>query len=143
MSNRISIALAILFFTWSVLNTSGVSARDGAETKKASDGPITDEPQLACRLGALTVEQRKRHAEIRKALVSGVQEVKELTDGYAFRFEPETSWISLLSEFMSLERLCCPFFDFVLEVGNQEKPVWLRMTGGAGVKQFLKTQFHL
>lgn len=42
-----------------------------------------------------------------------------------------------------LERVCCSFFRFELKAGRQEEPVWLRITGGEGVKEFLKTQFKL
>ena len=31
---------------------------------------------------------------------------------------------------VDLERLCCSFFDFVIEVERDGGPVWLRMTDG-------------
>lgn len=36
------------------------------------------------------------------------------------------------------ERLCCPFFDFILEVGREGGPVWLALSGGPGVKDYLE-----
>jgi hypothetical protein len=45
---------------------------------------------------------------------------------------------------VDLERLCCSFFDFVIEVERDGSPVWLRMTDGdeangiprAGLEQY-------
>jgi hypothetical protein len=42
-----------------------------------------------------------------------------------------------LAEYVSLKRLCCPFFDFAIEVGNHGGPVWLRITGGQEAKRIL------
>jgi hypothetical protein len=41
------------------------------------------------------------------------------------------------AEFISRERLCCPFFDMELAVSGADGPTWLRITGGEGVKDFL------
>ena len=43
-----------------------------------------------------------------------------------------------LAEYVSLERLCCPFFDFAIEVGRGGGEVWLRMTGPEGAKGVLE-----
>jgi hypothetical protein len=39
---------------------------------------------------------------------------------------------------VDLERLCYPFFDFVIEVECDGGPVWLRMTGGEEAKGILR-----
>jgi hypothetical protein len=41
-----------------------------------------------------------------------------------------------VAEWIALERRCCPFFRFQLDVEGETGPVWLRLTG-AGVKEFL------
>jgi hypothetical protein len=97
-----------------------------------------ENPPIACSLTAMTKAQRKRHTFLREQMQKGVQEVKELPDGYAFRFAADAKTIVNLAEFISLERLCCPFFQFELAVGGGNQPAWLRLTGGAGVKEFLK-----
>jgi hypothetical protein len=43
-------------------------------------------------------------------------------------------------EFISLERLCCPFLGFALEVEPESGPVWLRLTGREGVKAFVREE---
>ena len=118
--------------------TSEMRAASGRQEKKA----VARESQpIACRLTAMTDEQRKRHTYLREQMQKGVKEVKELPDGYAFRFVADAKTLTNLAEFISLERLCCPFFTFELVVGGGDSPAWLRLTGGEGVKEFLKTAF--
>ncbi len=85
-------------------------------------------------------EQRERHQTVGQQLKSTLQEVQELPDGYAFQYSAETVNILNLAEFITFERLCCRFFKFELEVEREEGPVWLRLTGGEGVKDFLRAE---
>jgi hypothetical protein len=102
-----------------------------------------NESPIACDLTALNAEQRARHKIVMQQLHASSQEVQELFDGYAFRFSNETSTILTAAEFVTLERLCCPFLNFVLEVECEGGPVWLRVTGREGVKHFVKTEFGI
>ncbi len=43
---------------------------------------------------------------------------------------------------MFQERLCCPFFDLALRIDREGGPVWLRLTGRKGVKDFITTEFR-
>lgn len=103
----------------------------------------TDPVVLACDLNALTREQRHRHQAVLAQLRESVQEVRELEAGYSFRYPAEGAVILLLAEFVSLERLCCPFLSFTLEVKAQRAPVWLSLTGVEGVKLFLRAELGL
>src|SRR5215471_8461622 len=47
------------------------------------------------------------------------------------------------AEFITLERLCCPFYDFALESEREGGPVWLTLTGREGVKEFAKIEFDV
>ncbi|MCZ6789262.1 MAG: hypothetical protein O7D33_04880 [Chloroflexi bacterium] len=71
-----------------------------------------------------------------------VEEMKELEDGYAFRVNGESASIVGLAEWVSLERLCCTFFKFTLEVEPESGPVWLSLTGGSGVKELLRSEIE-
>jgi hypothetical protein len=94
---------------------------------------------IACNLAAFTSEQRQRHTALSQQLAQAVQEVRELTDGYAFRYQTdETTWLRA-AEYVDLERRCCPFFTFML-VHEAGGAVWLQLTGPEGVKDFLATQ---
>jgi hypothetical protein len=99
---------------------------------------LDHEPAIACDLTAIGVEQRDSHLTQAKHLLSQVtQEIQELADGYAFRFAADD--YPQVAAFIANERLCCPFFTFVLEVPSAQRPLWLRITGGEGVKEFLQT----
>ena len=117
---------------------------DGCEQSVgAKANQQTEDPPFACNLAALTKDQRQRHIELSKQMRSGIQEVRELPDGYALRFASDSKTILSLAEFVSYERLCCPFFKFTMEIECSDQPVWLRLTGREGVKEFLKTEFGL
>lgn len=113
------------------------------EVCQTADDSARKPQAFACSLTALTAEQRKRHAELRKALSASIKEIRELPDGYAFRLPDDAKTILSAAEFITYEKLCCPFFKFNLEIESDGKPVWLKLSGRDGVKQFLKTEFGL
>lgn len=76
-------------------------------------------------------------------LHNSVKEIRELPNGYEFRLSGERRSLEMLSEWVSLERLCCPFFTFQIEVAGDTQPIWLRMTGREGVKQFMQSEFGI
>src|SRR5829696_727075 len=78
----------------------------------------------------METEQRERYRALRHQLSKDLHEVRELEDGYAFRHSSEAEVLIALAEYVALERLCCPFFDFAIEVGRDGGVVWLKMTGG-------------
>jgi hypothetical protein len=46
----------------------------------------------------------------------------------------------MLAEWIGNERLCCPFFDFDLRVGDASAPMSLKISGPEGVKQFIRAE---
>ncbi len=92
---------------------------------------------IACDLNALTPDQRVRHAALAEELFASTQETRVLADGYALRLanHPDT-WLKA-AEFVSFERLCCPFINFRLELEAGSGDLWLSLTGREGVKEFL------
>lgn len=96
---------------------------------------------LACNLAAMTAEQRARHHSLGAALRAMTQEVLELSDGLAFRLPPE-AW-SMAAEFVSLEKLCCPFVRFRLEMLENGGPLRLTLSGREGVKEFLRAELGI
>ena len=95
---------------------------------------------IACQLNALTTDQRERRAELFSALSGSAVEFRELTDGYAMRFAPDRETWMRLAEFITLEKLCCPFMAFSLKADEENGPVWLRITGREGTKGFLAAE---
>ncbi len=108
-----------------------------------NDSKITQsQTEITCRRdgAAFNHRQRQRHQEQLERVQSSVQQVKGLEDGYVFCFPSDAEQIITLAEFISLERRCCPFVKFKLEIGSYDEPIWLRLTGGSGVKEFLRTE---
>ncbi len=93
-----------------------------------------------CEMNAIDPAQRNQHIATITALFGAVQEIRELPDGYAFRLPNDADTLLKATEFILLEKLCCPFFGFGLEVEPEGGPVWLRLTGGAGIKPFIRAE---
>ncbi len=88
-------------------------------------------------------EQRKRHSILARDLLLKHLEMKELPDGYAFRFPNDRVLFTGLSELATLERLCCPFLTITLELQRDQGPTWLKLTGNDGVKDFLRAELGI
>jgi len=101
----------------------------------------SDPSVFACDMNALTLAERVRHGVNTSRLLKSLQGVDENANGYALHFSNETQTIQQAAEFISLERLCCPFFDFSLHVGPGNEPIDLRLTGADGIKDFIRSEF--
>jgi hypothetical protein len=96
---------------------------------------------FACDMKAMTPAQRKRHSEVLSPAVKLAKlNTSELSDGYAFQFPSDPKTVATVSEWIGNERLCCPFFEFDIRVGDNSTPMVLRITGPEGVKQFIKAE---
>ncbi|MEW6734223.1 MAG: hypothetical protein AB1489_23050 [Acidobacteriota bacterium] len=98
---------------------------------------------LACNLTALNKEQRERRLQLAKQLQSSVKELRELPDGYAFRLPAEPTICLQAAEFITLESRCCPFLTLTIELEREGGPLWLRLTGQQGVKEFLRAELGI
>lgn len=110
-------------------------ARQPQENKK--------EIVLACSLDALSASEREQHRDLTKQMRESIREIKELPEGFAFRFEGDSEQIVALARWVAFERLCCPFFSFQMEVGAKGEPLWLKITGRDGAKEFMRAAFNL
>jgi len=95
-----------------------------------------DKP-IACDLNAIPLEQRQGHVTLTERLFVQVEERQGLEDGYAYRLP--VALLQTAAQFISLERLCCPFFTFNLEV--EDERLWLKLTGPQGAKELLEGEF--
>ena len=97
---------------------------------------------FACNALALSPEARKRHfEEVGPALLKLKKSTRELPDGYEFELPADTATYQLLTEWVVEERLCCPFLDIDLHFSREGGPLWLRLTGRPGTKEFIKEDF--
>ncbi len=97
---------------------------------------------IACDPTAIPADQRDRWAETGKQVYGAVQEVRELPDGYQFRLPADSAMLIKVAEYIMNERLCCAFLHFTVEVEPNRGPVWLRLSGDAGVKEYLRSAFE-
>ena len=99
---------------------------------------------FACNAFALSPEVRKRHfEELGPALLKLKKSTRELPDGYEFELPADNKTYQMLTEWAFQERLCCPFFDIDLRFDREDGPLWLRLTGRPGTKDFIKEEFDL
>jgi hypothetical protein len=103
--------------------------------------PIEDIP-IACDPHALSAEQQERWMIVGKQMYSAIEEIRELPGGYAFRLPGTAEMLIIIAEDLTMERLCCPFLHFTLEVERTGEPFWLSFTGGEGAKAFLRVSFE-
>ncbi len=100
-----------------------------------------EETVFACNPSALDKEQRARYSVLTKQLIAAKQEVRELPDGYTFHFAANPQSIKDVAEFVTYERLCCPFLNFEMAVEGEN--LSLRLKGKEGVKEFIKMEFGI
>lgn len=98
---------------------------------------------LACDFTGMDAAQKARYQDVRRRLRAAIEDISELENGYAFHFPVEAELVLALAEFITLERLCCPFFSFALELEAGSGPLRLRLTGREGVKDYLKAELGL
>ncbi len=97
---------------------------------------------VACNLSAFDSRRSKRHDALAGELFTSFEGAHELLNGYEFSLLGQSEWYLKLAEWVTLERLCCPFLNFEQEFSLDGK-IWLRVTGDDNAKQFLKTYLDL
>jgi hypothetical protein len=93
-----------------------------------------EETPIACNLTGAELAERGNEVG---NLFQEVEEVRELADGYAFRFAGSDATASRLLQFTLEERRCCPFFTFELAFEPNEGPIWVRLRGSTNIKEFV------
>jgi hypothetical protein len=120
----------------------GLFSYGQGKTQRNSTLPLANakhESPFACDRLALGPKERKRHFdELGPALRKLKIGVRELPDGYAFQFPTDPKTFQLLAEWVDGERLCCPFFEIEMRIEREGGPLWLRLTGRDGTKQFIQ-----
>ncbi len=95
---------------------------------------------LVCNLNVFTPEDRIRHDAAAHSVFTQVEETRELDTGYAFRLPVHL--LQIAAEFVSLERLCCSFLQFGLQLSS-DGVLWLSLTGPEGVKHLLNAELGI
>ena len=97
-------------------------------------------PLIACNMNAISKAQRPHYDELMKRLRRSIQDRTELADGFTYKLDPNGIALQQIGDWMALERLCCPFLTFNLEVKN-DGMTQLSMRGPEGTKLVLKEDF--
>ena len=106
-----------------------------------TDQTLEGEVVIACDPKAIPAESRAGWLETGQQVYAAVQAIQETPLGYRFRLPADSAILLKVAEYISNERLCCAFLRFTLEVEPQGGPVWLGLTGGEGVKAYIRSVF--
>lgn len=98
------------------------------------------ESPFACVMSAIEPDKRAGHLANARELFQSVGEIRELENGYSFRFNDAPDLVTRIATFVQLEKLCCPFLGFLIEVEAESGPTWLSLTGREGVKPFIQAE---
>jgi hypothetical protein len=97
---------------------------------------------LTCYINGIPPQERKRYGQLVEALRHAIQEKRELPDGFAFRMDTKHMSTDQLTEWIELERQCCPFFEFEIQT-QQDETIWLYLKGPEGAKEFILEELGL
>jgi hypothetical protein len=102
---------------------------------------MSNSKPIACDVTTLTKDETKFLTAVSFELFATIQEVKNLSDGYAFRLQENSDTIRRLFDFVALDRICCPFVLHTIVVGAKGEAVWLHLTGYGETKHFITSEF--
>ena len=95
---------------------------------------------IACNLSRLNGDQRKREQELLGRFRRQWTKEAETDDGVWFSAAAHPEELASLGELLGLERLCCPFLTFRLEV-TREESCRLFISGPSGSKDLILAEF--
>ena len=93
---------------------------------------------LACNLNAITEAERPTYNSLCARLREATTERRELPDGYAFRVNGDLVPLLDAARWVSLERLCCPFLTFRLDITGSDRAYWLTLEGSPDSKAIVR-----
>ena len=104
---------------------------------------MTTESKFYRNTRALNPTERARHKQLTDKLVAERNRIVETDKGYEFQYNLSSVSLAELTEWVTAESKCCPFFDFHINLEREGRLVCLRLTGEEGVKPFLRSEFNV
>jgi hypothetical protein len=98
------------------------------------------EAPLACDHKAINDAQRPRYTDLVNRLRASFTRQTEIETGYTYELDVEVISLPEIAEWITIERLCCPFLTFQLDVKGEASPQ-LTLGGPSGVKSILRAEF--
>ena len=95
---------------------------------------------IACTLSAADLSRRR---EVFAAVRATCRRVEEAEDGVRLTFDAAEGMLSRLADLIDLERTCCRFLTFRLEVAPDGGPITLTLSGPPGTAAFLRGELGL
>ena len=92
---------------------------------------------FSCKMNALSPAERKELPKWLDSLVAMKPVATELENGFSLEFAHSGKAFPLASKWISCESRCCPFFEFAISLTPNDGPLTIRITGPAGVKEFI------
>jgi hypothetical protein len=134
------IAVLVAAYVWSYRARRATSADAccsscAAPPSSTREGTEAEDIPIACTLDNTQLEERKALVD---RLAQRATERKAIPSGFALRFgREEPDLVSQLASFVELERACCPFLTFRIDVRAGDS-VWLELTGPAAAQEIIR-----
>jgi len=98
-------------------------------------------PVFACNPKAISASERPRYNELVKRVRTAMKDRREIANGYVFKLDSGSVTLPEAAEWISMERLCCPFLTLQLSASGNQADWILTLTGPEGVKPILDAEF--
>lgn len=100
---------------------------------------MTAELPIVCSLTDGELQERRKN--VLGAIAESLIDFEELADGFRYRFPAEDAVLQNLMSVINLERKCCPFLNFKLNLEAGKNFVSLDLTGRQGTKEAISSLF--
>ena len=101
---------------------------------------LSQEIPIACALN--DKELRERRQNVLDELALSLIDFEELPDGFRYRFPVTDALLQNLTSVINLERKCCPFLSFKLNLEAGKDFISLDLTGEEGAKKAVQELFN-
>jgi hypothetical protein len=90
---------------------------------------------------AIPRDARDEHSRITRELIASAIEVHHSSDRVVIQLAPDQYEKTV--RFIALERLCCSFLRFTLDVATDRGGLSLTISGPSGAGEFIRAELHL
>jgi hypothetical protein len=99
-----------------------------------------DQPVLTCNTKAINAAERPRYIDLVRSLRRSITNSRQIPDGYVLQLDEHSIPLPDLAEWIRLERRCCPFLTFRLEIIPGSSQVQLTLRGPGQAKEIIAAE---